>query len=81
MSRVKRKTDFCLCENKGADQLCSNCTPDQCLCFHYTDSSIPVLRISKISSVGVQTGLCWTWSENPEDRFSHIVAQLTSMLF
>ena len=20
-----RKPDFCLCENKGADQLCSNC--------------------------------------------------------
>ena len=22
---VVRKSDFCLCENKGADQLCSNC--------------------------------------------------------
>ena len=28
MSRVIRKPDFCLCENKEADQLCSNCTAD-----------------------------------------------------
>ena len=27
---------FChLCKNKGADQLCSNCTSDQRLCFLY----------------------------------------------
>ena len=26
MNSVMRKTDFCLCENKGADQPCSNCT-------------------------------------------------------
>ena len=32
-----RKTDIYLCENKGADQLCSNCTADQRLCFRYTD--------------------------------------------
>ena len=33
MSRVMRKPDFCLYENKGADQLYSNCTADQRLCF------------------------------------------------
>ena len=38
-----RKPEFCLCENKGADQLCSNCTADQRLCFRYTDSAIPLL--------------------------------------
>ena len=37
-SCVMRKPEFCLCENKGADQLCSNCTADQHLCFGYTDS-------------------------------------------
>ena len=42
------KTDFCLCENKGADQLCSNCTADQHLCSRYTDSTIPLLFKSKI---------------------------------
>ena len=49
-SRVIRKPDFCLCENKGADQLCSNCTADQRLCFPYTDSTMPCLLISEISS-------------------------------
>ena len=36
-----RKPDFYQCENKGADQLCSNCTADQRLCFRYTESTIP----------------------------------------
>ena len=36
LSRIVRKPDFCLRENKGADQLCSNCEADQCLCFCYT---------------------------------------------
>ena len=31
-----KKQDFCLCENKGADELCSNCTAHQRLCFHFT---------------------------------------------
>ena len=43
-----RKPDFCLCENKAADQLCSKCTADQRLCFHYSDSAIPLLLIAKI---------------------------------
>ena len=48
--RVMGKPDFRLCENKGADQLCSDCTADQRLCFRYTDSKIPLLLISEISS-------------------------------
>ena len=40
---------YCLGENKDADQLCSNCTADQHLCFRYTDSTTPLLLISKIS--------------------------------
>ena len=32
-----RKTDFCLCEDKGADQLCSICEADQRLCLRYRD--------------------------------------------
>ena len=50
MSRVIRQPDFCLCENKGADQLPSNCEADQRICFRYTDSTIPLLLIPKISS-------------------------------
>ena len=51
LSRVMRKLDFCLCENKGADQLCSNCTADQRLCFRYTYSIFPPLPIPKVSRV------------------------------
>ena len=69
-----QKTGFCLCENKGADQLSSNCTADQCLYFCYKDSTIPTLLKSKISifktfSVAAQAGLCWTWSETPMTGF------------
>ena len=39
-----RKPDFCLCENKGTDQLHSNCEADQRLCFHYTDCTITLLN-------------------------------------
>ena len=35
-----RKPTFCMCENKGADQLRSNCTAVQHLCFRYTDCTI-----------------------------------------
>ena len=53
----RKKTGFCICENKDADQLrgnCDqlrgNCEADQSLCFRYTDSTIPLLAISEISS-------------------------------
>ena len=64
-----RKPCFCLCKNKGADQLRSNCEADQRLCFRYTDSTIPLLPKSKISSIYLssvvaQTGLCQTRSES-----------------
>ena len=75
-----RKPDFCLCENKGADQLCSydqlcsNCTADQRLCFLYSDSTIhlpPKSEISSIkpSSVAAQIGLCETKSETSKTGF------------
>ena len=65
-----RKSDFCLYENKGADQICSNWEADQCLCFSYKDSAISLLLKSEISSffsasVTVQVGLCQTWSLKP----------------
>ena len=68
MSRVVRKLAFCRCENKDADQLRGNREADQRLCFRYTDSTISLLpkyEISRLqpSSVAVQPGLCWTWSE------------------
>ena len=45
-----RKPGFCLCENKVADQLRSNCDADQRLCLHCSDSTIPPILITKISS-------------------------------
>ena len=51
MSRVVRKPDFCICENKDADQLRGNREADQRLCFRYTDSTIPLLPKSEISSL------------------------------
>ena len=67
-----RKMAFCLCENKGADQLCGNRETDQRLCFRYTVSTIPLLPKCEISS------LCCCAARfvsdlvgNPSDRFSH----------
>ena len=62
------KPTICIGENKGADQLRSDCKADQRLCFHYMDSTFLRLSKSKISSlypssVTAQPGLCWTWSE------------------
>ena len=75
------KPDFCLCENKGADQLRSNCEAAQRLCFHSTDSMIPLLSKSGISSlwpssVLAQLELCQTWSETPKTGSSCVAAQL-----
>ena len=62
------KPTMCICENKDADQLRSNCEADQRLYFRYSDSTIPLLLKSEISSfkpasVLVQSGLCQTCSE------------------
>ena len=45
-----RKPAFCIYEIKGADQLRGNREADQCLCFHYTESTIPLLPKSKIQA-------------------------------
>ena len=63
MSRDVRKPDFCMCENKDADQLRGNRETDQRLCFRHFDSTIPLLAKSEISclqpsSVAVQPSLC-----------------------
>ena len=62
------KPTICIGENKGADQLRGNREADQRLCFRYSDSTIPLLLKSEISSfelfsVPVQAGLCLTCSE------------------
>ena len=81
---------ICICENKDADQLRSNCEADQRLCFRYTDSTIPLLFKSKITSfwpasVDVQPALCQIWSK-PHDCWSsqakaHLVLSPTQASF
>ena len=51
MRHVKRKPDFCIRENKDADQLRGNREADQRLCFRYIDSSIPLLSKYEITSL------------------------------
>ena len=50
MSRVVGKPTICMGENKDADQLHGNREADQRLCFRYSDSTIPLLLKSEISS-------------------------------
>ena len=42
---------FAYAKNKDADQLRGNSEADQCLCFRYTDSTIPLLPKSEISNL------------------------------
>ena len=51
MSRVMRKPTFCICENKGADQLLGNRKADQPLCFCYIESTITLLSKSETSTL------------------------------
>ena len=62
------KPTICIGKNKDADQLRGNREADQRLCFRYSDSTLPLLLKSEISSVQlfsvlVQAGLCRTCSE------------------
>ena len=76
-----RKPDFCLCESKGADQLCSNCEADQPLCFRYRDSTVPLLSKSKNFQPLAIFCDCIGWFVsdlvgNPEDPFSRVAAHI-----
>ena len=50
LSRLMGKPTICIGENKDADQLRGNREADQRLCFRYSDSTIPLLLKSEISS-------------------------------
>ena len=68
-----KKPAFCIWGKKDAEQLCGNCEADLHL-FQNTDSTIPLLPKSEISSIQpssvvVQPGLCGTWSETPKTGF------------
>ena len=57
---VVRKPAFCICENKDADQLHSNCATDQRLCFRYIHSTIPLLPVN--SKFQASSHLLWLYS-------------------
>ena len=66
---------FCICENKGADQLRSKQAADQRLCFRYIDSTIR--NFKHLAIICVCTA-CFVSDlvGNPEDRFSRDVAHI-----
>ena len=74
-----RKPDFCICENKDADQLCGNSEADQRLCFRYTDSTIPLLSKPLAILCGCTARFVSDLVGNPEDRFSHNEAHINML--
>ena len=75
-----RKPDFCLWENKAADQLCSNCEADQRLSFRYLDSTVPLRTTysqifkSLACFFDCKGRFVSDLFENPEDRISRVAA-------
>ena len=54
-----RKPAFCICENKGADQLRCNPEAAQRLSFRYTDSTVPLFPKSEFQA---SSHLLWLYS-------------------
>ena len=67
LSFVFRKLAFCICKNKDADQLRSNCVADQRLCFCYSDSTIPLLPKSDL--LLLHSPVCVGPGRNPRRPF------------
>ena len=69
-------------ENKGADQLRGDREADQRLCFRYSDSTIPLLLKSEISSFSLFSVLvqavCVEPVRKPHCWFSHEAAHMLS---
>ena len=81
MSRVKKKkTILCICKNKGADQLRSNCATDQRLCFRFIDCTTLYFKNPKIKPLTIvcccTTRFVSDLVGNHEDRFTHYVTCL-----
>ena len=77
------KPTFYICENKDADQIRGNLEADQCLCFRYTDSTIPLLPKDENSILLAILCGCTDWFVsdlvgNPEDRLSQNEALIRS---
>ena len=75
-----RKSVFCICENRGADQLHIN---RAAIGQRSPSPPLPKYEIPSLrpSSVTVQPGLCGTWSETLETGFLLKGAHLIMVLF
>ena len=74
------KPDFCICENKDADQLRGNREADQRLCFCYMDSAIPLLSKPLAIFSDCSARFVPDLVGNPEDRFSQNEAHLLNII-
>ena len=67
-----RKPAFCICENKGADQLRDKQETDQRLCFHYFVFATYIVN-PKFQAAShllwLYSPLCGTWSETLKTGF------------
>ena len=77
------KPTFCICENKGTDQLRGNREADQRLCFRYLDSSMPLLPKYKFQLSShlqqLYSLVCVRPGQNPHCWFSHVAAHLENL--
>ena len=69
--------------NKGADQPAHSRSLISTFVVRCRDSIKPLVSISEISSLylaslAAQAGLCLTWSQTPEDRFSRDKADIVN---
>ena len=72
------KTGFLHMRKQRRRSVRGNREADQRLCFHYKDSTIPLLPTSENSSCGCTDQFVSDLVGNPEDRFSHNEAQIIS---
>ena len=84
MSHHREKPTICIGENKGADQLRSNCEADQHLYFRYSDSTNPLLlsyfnpKFQDSSSfLLLHRPVCVGSGRKPHCWFSHEAAQMS----
>ena len=52
---MRKPAAFCICGNKGPDQLCDNRAANQRLCFRYVDSLIPLIPKSENLILGCKS--------------------------
>ena len=77
VSRIVRKPDSCLYQNKGADQLRSNCEAHQRLCFRYTDryivSTHKHLHTQQFhhTCTHIPTKVLWRWASGEAAGVGH----------